>query len=445
MHFMSSASRIAFLPLRVIERLRGWRRIAVIGLYGVIALGVGAMLWRQTRLAGLPDIGEPFDVSTYRTHARVPDERNAFVSYRKAAERYREMNPSEGRAFTKANLDWSKADDTLRGWIIEHAASVSLLREGSECPDEHLEAPKHLSGQAAAAAKSQLIIRLSWIGNVAILEAGRLRAGGDFAGAWALLNAVVRASRHMERAVPTVHCRTTAIIMIQFARDPIINWANDKAVELPLLRRALRDLADAEALTPPVSLTYQTEFLAAEESLANLEPLVAARTRQRSGSSSAGMFAFVPGLEAFLQYEPERSHRVLRLLVANDLAWCDRPVSERPAIAVPRLHLYASDPTTPSATSGIPPEDLARWADSALITSQLSWRLGEIEQWERTDRRSLGMLKEAVAVPLFTREIGRPPASAAEAIRHYLPLPGDTPDRDEADPILEHSEKATET
>jgi hypothetical protein len=51
------------------------------------------------------------------------------------------------------------------------------------------------------------------------------------------------------------------------------------------------------------------------------------------------------------------------------------------------------------------------------------------------------MLKEAVAVPLFTREMGRRPASPAEALRRYFPMPGDTPDRDGAEPFPNRREK----
>jgi hypothetical protein len=128
---------------------------------------------------------------------------------------------------------------------------------------------------------------------------------------------------------------------------------------------------------------------------------------------------------------------VLRLLAANDLAWCDRPASERPPLAVPRLRIYQADPSTPPAARALPPEELARWAESVLIHPAPPWRMGDLETWGQSDRRSLGQLKEAVAVPLFTREMGRPPASPAEALRRYLPIPGDTPDRDEAEPLPE--------
>ncbi len=130
---------------------------------------------------------------------------------------------------------------------------------------------------------------------------------------------------------------------------------------------------------------------------------------------------------------------MLRLLAANDLAWCDRPASERPRFAEPRLRIYQADPSTPPAAQALPADGLARWVDSSLINPGMPWRMGELENGERIDRWSLGRLAEAVAVPLFTRQQGRPPASSAEALRHYLPMPGDTPDRDEAEPFPERA------
>ena len=41
---------------------------------------------------------------------RVPDDRNAFVLYRQAAEQFRDMSEAEGKSFTDANLSWSAAD-----------------------------------------------------------------------------------------------------------------------------------------------------------------------------------------------------------------------------------------------------------------------------------------------------------------------------------------------
>ena len=42
----------------------------------------------------------------------------------------------------------------------------------------------------------------------------------------------------MERAAPSTWCRGTAIILLQYAREPVAAWARDPAVNLDMLRRA---------------------------------------------------------------------------------------------------------------------------------------------------------------------------------------------------------------
>ena len=366
--------------------------------------------------------------------ARVPDDRNAFAGYRLATEQFRDMNKAEGASFEKANLAWRRADAIMRGWVAEHDEAISLLIDGSARPELYLETPTGAT-QSAASENGGLAARIGWVGTAGLFKAGRLRAEGDPAGAWRLLNAIVRAGRHIEWLVPTVNGRSHGIMLTQYSREPVADWAKDPAVSVSLLRKALNDLADAEALTPPLSAFYRTEYLAALETLSNLQPVITARAQQRHDRGPWHVFAIAPGLEAFLNGEPERSRRVLNFLVASDLSWCDRPISSRPAFAIPELRIPEPDPAAPAAAKALAPEELARLAQSALITPALAWRLGELDKWERTDRWSFGQLIESVAVSLFTKEKGHPPASTAEALRRYRPPPGDSPDRDEAEPL----------
>jgi hypothetical protein len=424
-------------PLRAIERARGWRRLGLLLLYVMIALPVLAPLWRRSQLAGVPDVGNTFDVPAAQPTARVPEDRNAFVLYRRAAERFRDLSKDEEESYSTTNFRWSAADTALRGWVAENREAVSLLRAGSERPEAYLEQPAS-TDVLALSERQEFIQRLLLIGDAALFEAGRLRAEGDPAGAWALLKAVVRASRDLQRAMPTASCQISAMTLVQDAHRPVAEWAQDPSVGVALLRRALDDLTAAEALTPPLSDFYRGEYQAADEFLENgLQTLIAERARHLADARVFDLSAFAPGLDAYLRGEPERSRRVLRLLAANDLAWCDRPASERPPLAVPRLRIYQADPSTPPAARALPPEELARWAESVLIHPAPPWRMGDLEEWGQNDRRSVGQLKEAVAVPLFTCEMGRPPASPAEALRRYLPIPGDTFDRDEAEPLPE--------
>jgi hypothetical protein len=343
---------------------------------------------------------------------------------------------ADGASFKTAKHVWSGADERFRRWVREHDEVIALICTGAAQRDFVPQFPAGTPVQAADAANSDLVSRLSWIGTPVLLKAGKLQAEGDLAGAWNLLRTVVRASRHVEWAIPTIPGRTQGITMVQYAREPVAHWAKDPRVTVAMLRQALDDLAAAEMLTPPLSAFYRHEYLVALEILSNPEPLIAARAKDRQNEPGWHVFANTPGFEAYLDGEPETSRRVLNLLVANDLAWCDRSVVDQPPVAVPRLHIVAPDPAAPAAARALAPDELARWADSSLIGPGLAWRLGEIEKWERIDRWSIGVLVEAVSVALFTNEMGHPPTTPAEAVRRYhRAAPGDSPDRDETKPV----------
>jgi hypothetical protein len=434
MHRQTSLTAIALSPLRAIERTRGWRRLGLLVLYGMIALVIWALLWRRSQLAAVPDIGNPFERTAVHWPDRAADARNALAYYEKAAERFRYMNDAEGASFGNSDLYWLRADARLRGWVAEHDEAISLMTAGSAKP-EFVREKASRSTQPASVETDDLPTRIFWIGTAALFKAGRLRAEGNPAGAWDVLNAVVRASRHIDWAVTTSQGRTQGFTLVQYAREPVADWAKDPVTTVVLLHRALDDLAAAEAMTPPLSRFYHHEYRNSLEALSNLSPLITLRAQQRLDRGRWHLFTLAPSLEAFLTGEPERSRRVLNLLVASDLSWCDRPIALRPAFAVPRLLIPEPDPTAKAAKVAPTPEELARWADSALITPTLAWRYGELDKWERIDRWSLSQLAEAVAVALFTKDMGHPPASPAEALRRYRPTPGDSPTRDEAEPL----------
>jgi hypothetical protein len=425
---------IVLFPFRAVERTRGWRRLALLALYGLTALGIWALLLRQSQLARLPDVGDTFGVAALGESGQVSDDRNAFVLYRQAVERYREMNDAEGNAFNNADLQWSRANATLRHWVADNEQSITLMCLGTLRPDAFLGTPDHTADPLAPPEKVEVIRRLSWVADAALFKAGRLRSEGDRTGAWTLLKAVVRVSRDMERAVPSTSTRQTAMTLVQYAQGPVTGWAGDPAVTPALLRQALDDLGALEALTPPISHFYRYEYQSAEDSFMRLSLSTVLHDQRVLGILPSRRFDLLPDLEVYLRGEPERSRRVLRLLAANDLAWCDRPVAERPAFAIPRLRIYDHDPAAPAAARALLPDDLARSTDSSLISPALKWRLGDLEEWERNDRWSLSLLRSAVAAALLSRDPEQPQATP-HALRRYLPVPGDTPKRDEAEPL----------
>ena len=210
--------KIVLSPFRAIENTHGWRRLGVLIAYALIALAIGAFLWRQTRIASLPDVGEPFDTAAYRAAARIPDDRNAFVPYWLAALMYREMSKAEADSFSNANFEWSRSDATFRGWVTEQDAAIALLLEGSARPEASLEMQVGMAETRVGMESNVLTARTSWIATAALFKADRLRVEGDPASAWALLLAAVRAGRHVERAEPTQGGRTQGMMFAQYAR-----------------------------------------------------------------------------------------------------------------------------------------------------------------------------------------------------------------------------------
>jgi hypothetical protein len=179
------------------------------------------------------------------------------------------------------------------------------------------EAPKNLSVQQTETANAELARRIGRIGTAGLLKAGRLRAEGDHSGAWELLKAAARASRHIAWAAPTARGRSHGIMLAQYARHPVDEWARDEATTVPMLRQALDDLAAAEALTPPLSIFYRREYLLALESLTQPKPRFASEPRQAANLAQRPFFANLTTLDAFIHAEPERSRRVMRELIAS--------------------------------------------------------------------------------------------------------------------------------
>ncbi len=165
--------RIVLSPFRAIERARGWRRLVLLAFYALVAVVVGAFLWRRSQLAGLPDSGAPCDVAATRWPA-PPGNRNAFPIYCRAAQRFRDMTSAVGTSFNNANLSWSRADATLRAWVASNDEALSLMCAGSDRPEFVTEVSRDVSVQDANMAHAELARRIGWIGTAGLFKAGRL-------------------------------------------------------------------------------------------------------------------------------------------------------------------------------------------------------------------------------------------------------------------------------
>ena len=83
-----------------------------------LALLAGPLIYRGYQVAGLPDIGAPFDVETFGT-VEIDDENNAYVEYKAAATALVPLSSTvKDEARHKAEEEgWLAASDEVRKWV----------------------------------------------------------------------------------------------------------------------------------------------------------------------------------------------------------------------------------------------------------------------------------------------------------------------------------------
>ena len=305
-------------------RLKRARRIAAVVL-AILALVVAGLAWNMTSLRGLPDIGDPFDVAAF-TSVRVRDEDNAIVLYRRADALYRDWDGVQASS-------WASASADERKWLEDNREALAIWKQGTEKPGACITPPDELAFDASV----NVLHQLKSLCRLACLEASRREAGGDFEGAWDWYRASLRASRHcgqrgclIERLIgAAIHARLVPLITA---------WAGSPKVDAGMLRRALAEVQEIDAMTPPLSVAIKCEYLSFLNALGRpdfiwrfMEP-EASTPIPTSGRAQASAKTILLRARSILITEPERSRRVLRLIVANWLAYCDLPAGRRPPL-----------------------------------------------------------------------------------------------------------------
>ena len=118
-------------PIQRIERSRGWRRLAWLGVFGGLGAGVHTLALRQASLRGLPDVGDPFDVAAFV--AEVPEDEDAFGLFDRALDALddRDLLGMTQALQASRRADWT-SDTELRGWVDRNRQAMRLWRLGTE-------------------------------------------------------------------------------------------------------------------------------------------------------------------------------------------------------------------------------------------------------------------------------------------------------------------------
>ena len=428
--------RLIVVPFRWIGRSK--RRICI-AILTVLAMIAAPPLWWWTQLWGLPDIGEPFDVAAFRAFA-IPDDRNAFVLYRQAADRLKPWDPHRKVAGNRVDLKtcWSKAIPELRQWLEENREAMEIYRRGTERPDaldpDLLEYRRRW--QSFQALYSFQIL--------ALLEASRREEQGDLAGAWVWYRAMLRAGHHVG-----MHGSADRRLFIQRWQGDIsarvMGWAADARTTPAMLRRALDDVVACESLDRQELYMIKYESLEMERVLDD----------PQNPGRDPPMFFFAR-LWGYHEYrltpeklqeiwdtwrawrrETERSRRVIRLLIANWLTHFELPPGHRPRPDLnPALNfdIYQLGPEAPAKARVLSAEALGRWLDSTH-DAQMLFKLLELNRVRADEAANHRALLILLASQLYRRERGTDPPTPEDLVGPYLEsLPAESPEdmRDEA-------------
>jgi len=327
---------------------------------------VSVFLWWRHPLRGLPDVGDPPGITELYALS-IPEKENAYTYYRRASAQF----VQRPRDMMTVPTDWASAGNRTRQWLLDNRPALDLWRKGAARSEALYYNPTKIHAETLLPAVQDL----RELARLALLEASRLAEEGDMAGAWEWYRAVLRCSRHVGRHGGLVERRVGQAIL-HFALEPIEQWAADARTDAALLRQSRHDFDVVEALTSPLSETLRVEYSMWMNSLddsAGLDPRVWGPYESEPPIIKIGSFRFrwddvrYSGAGRWASAEPERSRRVLRLIVHNWLAYADLPLEERPPMIDTELWLFDPGPEVAPEARAVPPERLAHHADEALF------------------------------------------------------------------------------
>jgi hypothetical protein len=420
-------------------RSRTGRRYVLALAISIAFIAVPAVWMQGVRsLNGLPDVGDPFDVTEARRMIVVPDSENAYVLYDQAMLNLTKRPAALGRANLK-DLSWSKAEPSVCAYVEENRPALEIWRRGAERPD----AIYHQPGEMTFDTQIRVAQELTMLGTWAGLEGSRLEEQGEMEEAWSWYRAMLRASRHVGRHGVLIE-RIMGAANHDVAARRIIRWAADPRVGAPLLRRALSETLAADAMTAPISETMKVEYLICMRDFDEVRYLAGEIPMPGGQNGWLELAAVKSGAKLPLQRirlqatnDVERSRRVLRLLFANWLPQMDKPPDERVRVAVktPAV-VYAADPSAPASARAIAPEDLAAAVGHTLLAqhyfqpADAYWRSQGGAPWSgwawegngnlAREPRQRAVLIVKLAAELYRREHGGLPANAGGLVKGYL-------------------------
>jgi len=411
-------------PFVAIERARGRQRLLLI-LIGLTVLSIPvSFIARHLSLAGLPDVGDPFDMNEFTRSSQVPDDQNAWLVYKQAIKAFRPFDRESAQLLRESKtISYAKTSPEVKANLEANREALRIWLEGTNKPDCLTTPVQNLKADPDLLEWDPVIL-----GRLAILEATRLMEAGDWAGAWTYLHASLRFNLHLTR-----HARLTQwywSMELTQALVPVLGrWENDPAVSAELLHQSLSDVKASSTLLGLTSDVIKLSYLATLHTLRTLYTLgsnreLGPRILDSVQADRPNVLLFLPGgrtLYWFFKYEPERSVRLLRLVHANWLSQCDKRSGQRAPVApLPNaLELYDTrlDTAAQAAARALDAATLDGWYESSPAAQRTIEPVWPILHQGDSVRRLLDTTRLSLATELYRREQGQELEDLNELVR----------------------------
>ncbi|MFN0050759.1 MAG: hypothetical protein ACKV0T_01120 [Planctomycetales bacterium] len=384
-------------PQRFGNLVRWWHIVLFVLLVTVL---LAPFVIRSARLAGIPDIPDPFDVAAFGFVPLDPED-NAFTLYTQLCAGLRPMSHEAGEQFDGAVTEgWSAAGPELREWLQQNRGLLTGFRAASE----RLDALYHQPAELTISTPLPTVQGLRELSRLAILEGTRLEHEGNYPAAWNCYRMVFRCSRHLGHH-GTIIERLVGVALHAVATNAMLRWSEAPAVDAAQLRTALQDVRTSYKKTPSISMAFKTEYLVNMKTLRNPD-----RFQELGGDATQNLLRIRP--LAYVLGEPEISRRVLKHFWTNVLSGCDMSRDQRPLIvlgaAVVDRPVELPDDTTAS------PQEISSWLQRTILARLLVPAVKQVvESTDREAARQL-LLELALSIQRFRRERGEWPHSLSD-------------------------------
>jgi hypothetical protein len=389
-----------------------------IPIFVVLVLLAAPFAYRSSRLAGLPDIGDPFDVEAFGT-VEITDEENAFIEYREAAALLTEMTEAARESYFKVEEEgWSAANEELRQWMRDNRAVLEIWRKGTEKPRALYHQPHSLQIETVLTINQELrnFVRL------ARLEGLQLEAEGNFQDAWEWYSAAFRCSRHSGQHGTMIE-RLVGIALHNISAEPIEQWSRDPRVTTVQLREALEAIQTDFRTTLPTSTNYKVEYVKFRNSLA--EPNLTELIDQFGSSRPWGSAIELGNVPFFLENEPEATRRISQHFYANWLEFVDTPRHARPAQSE-RVELFQTAVPASLGSQVLSASEIESHILRAPLAGVFLRGMSQFDQAVGREQARQAALEVSLAAQIYRREQGRFPDKAADLLDGILDaLPAD--------------------